>query len=50
MYALHHIYSEGVGAVKIVYYNLVFNINKLNFTINERSVRRNPFIISGYSL
>ncbi len=34
MCALHHSYSEGVSAAKIVYYKLVFAINKLNFTIN----------------
>jgi hypothetical protein len=34
MYALHRSYSEGVSAAKIVYYNLVFTINKLNLIIN----------------
>jgi hypothetical protein len=34
MYALHPIYSERVGAAKIVEYNLVFTINILNFIIN----------------
>ncbi len=34
MYAILHSYSEGVGAAKVVYYKLVFTINKLNLTIN----------------
>ncbi len=32
MYALHHCYSEGVSAAKIVNYKLVFTISE--FTLN----------------